>query len=208
MSKSLIKLTATLLFLFVFFGLAFEVRAQTEPCGSGEVCQDLEPTDCIDISGASIRDCMPPGRVEECCVPTSCSGSCIEGMDRDECSSRGGSPTTCPSGGWGCCIGSVTPNAPHTGITWEELADQYIGVSEARIAGTIYDLLFPVGIAIGLFAIIAAGYSFMTSQGQPDKVKEAQEKLTSAIVGVLFIVLSVVILRVIIRTLLDPTFNL
>jgi len=87
---------------------------------------------------------------------------------------------------------------------WEELLERY-SVSTSEIAATIYDILYPIGLAIGLFSIIAAGYAFMTSQGQPDKVKDAQEKLTAAVVGILFIVLSIVILRVIIRTLLDPT---
>jgi len=42
----------------------------------------------------------------------------------------------------------------------------------------------------------------MTSQGQPDRVKEASGRLTSAVVGLVFVVLSLVILRVIINTLL------
>ena len=89
---------------------------------------------------------------------------------------------------------------------WHEWSDRY-GVNEAEIAATVYDLLYPIGIAIGLFALITAGYAFMTSQGQPDKVKDAKDKLTASIVGILFIVLSIVILRVIIRTLLDPTYT-
>ncbi len=90
---------------------------------------------------------------------------------------------------------------------WDQLFEAY-GIEIEEVAGTIYDILFPIGLAIGLFSIIIAGYAFMTSQGQPDKVKEAKEKLTAAVVGILFIVLSIVILRVIIRTLLDPTYIL
>jgi len=138
----------------------------------------------------------------------SCVGGriCVD-LDPGTCLSRGGSPTECLPGGGGCC--TTGPNAQASGgLTWDDMAQRYFGIDESRIAGTIYDLLFPIGIAIGLFAIIAAGYSFMTSQGQPDKVKEAKEKLTAAVVGVLFIVLSIVILRVIIRTLLDPSFIL
>ena len=42
-----------------------------------------------------------------------------------------------------------------------------------------------------------AGYKFMTSQGDPERVKEAREILTSAVIGLLFLIFSLVILEVI-----------
>ena len=43
----------------------------------------------------------------------------------------------------------------------------------------------------------------MTSEGNPQKVKEGQEELTAAIIGTFFILLSVAILRVIISSVLN-----
>lgn len=51
------------------------------------------------------------------------------------------------------------------------------------------------GIAVLL--IIVSGYRLMASQGNPEKVQGAKESLTSAIVGLLFIIFALVILQVI-----------
>ncbi len=83
-----------------------------------------------------------------------------------------------------------------------------VALDEAEIAVGIYNFLFPIGLAVGFFAIIMAGYSYLTSQGQPDKVKEASEKLTSAILGIIFIALSLVILRIIVVSLLGGSLPL
>jgi len=66
----------------------------------------------------------------------------------------------------------------------------------------IVKILYYAGIIIGVAAIIYAGYVYMTSQGNPQQVQEASNWLTSAVVGILFILLSVAIFRVIIVSLL------
>jgi hypothetical protein len=50
-------------------------------------------------------------------------------------------------------------------------------------------------VALGL--IIFSGYRLMISQGNPEQVKNAREQLTAAIIGLLFIIFSLVILRII-----------
>lgn len=75
--------------------------------------------------------------------------------------------------------------------------------SVEELMGWITGFLYVLGIALGLFFIIKAGYTYMTSQGAPDKVKQAQEDLTAAITGIIFIVLSGVILRIIISSLFN-----
>lgn len=50
---------------------------------------------------------------------------------------------------------------------------------------------------IVVLLIIASGYRLMTSQGDPEKIKAAREQLTAAIVGLLFIIFSLVILQAI-----------
>jgi len=63
-------------------------------------------------------------------------------------------------------------------------------------------ILYPAGIGIGLFFIVKAGYELMVSQGDPNAVKSAQESLTAAIIGIIFIILSSTILKLIINSLL------
>lgn len=60
-------------------------------------------------------------------------------------------------------------------------------------------LSFILGIAGGIVTllIIVSGYRLMTSQGNPEKVQAAREQLTSAIVGLLFIIFSLFILQLI-----------
>lgn len=50
---------------------------------------------------------------------------------------------------------------------------------------------------IALLLIIFSGYKYMTSQGNPEKLQGAKETLTSAIVGLLFIIFAMVILQLI-----------
>jgi hypothetical protein len=52
-----------------------------------------------------------------------------------------------------------------------------------------------MGGGIALISIVAAGFMFTTSQGDPQKTSSAKELMTSAIIGLLFIIFSVTILR-------------
>lgn len=61
----------------------------------------------------------------------------------------------------------------------------------------LFKILLGFAGGIATLLIIAAGYKLMTSQGEAEKIKEARESLTSAIVGLLFIIFSLVILQII-----------
>ena len=61
----------------------------------------------------------------------------------------------------------------------------------------IFGVVLGLAGGIALILIIIAGYKVMTSQGNPEAVKAANEQLTSAIVGLLFIIFSFVILQII-----------
>lgn len=60
-----------------------------------------------------------------------------------------------------------------------------------------FGILLSFAGGIALIIIIFSGYRLLISQGDPEKVKNARETLTSAIVGLLFIIFSIVILQVI-----------
>lgn len=54
-----------------------------------------------------------------------------------------------------------------------------------------------IGGAIALLLMIAGAFQMITSQGNPETVKKGQEQFTSAVIGLLFIIFSVLLLQVI-----------
>ena len=49
--------------------------------------------------------------------------------------------------------------------------------------------------AVSVFVLLSfAAYKLMTSQGNPDKLQDAKEQISNAIIGFIFIILSVAIL--------------
>jgi hypothetical protein len=61
----------------------------------------------------------------------------------------------------------------------------------------LFAILLSLAGGIDLLINIRAGYKLMTSQGNPEAVKAAREELTSALIGLMFLIFSLVILEVI-----------
>lgn len=81
-------------------------------------------------------------------------------------------------------------------------------IDPTSVIPTIFTFLLSISGLIILLIIIRSAYILMTSQGNPEKVKEAQERITSAIVGFLFLIFSLVILETIgVDILRIPGFN-
>jgi succinate dehydrogenase/fumarate reductase cytochrome b subunit len=76
-----------------------------------------------------------------------------------------------------------------------------IGCVPLRLSNFVSDYLLKtmIGLAgiISLFCIIYAAFQIQTSSGNTEKVKKAQELLTSCIMGLMLIIFSVFILRLI-----------
>lgn len=72
-----------------------------------------------------------------------------------------------------------------------------ISTDPAKFVQRIFSLVLGVAGGIALLLIIISGYKFMGSQGNPEAKKAATEGLTSAIIGLLFIIFSFVILQII-----------
>lgn len=53
-------------------------------------------------------------------------------------------------------------------------------------------IMFSVLVAVAL--IVASGYMFMTSSGDPEKVQKAQKALTAAVVGMIIVFLARIII--------------
>lgn len=72
-----------------------------------------------------------------------------------------------------------------------------ISTDPAGFIRSIFTILLSLAGGIALLLIIVSGYRLMTSQGNPERVQGAREQLTSAIVGLLFIIFSLSILTII-----------
>lgn len=73
----------------------------------------------------------------------------------------------------------------------------------------IIGILLSLSGGIAVLIIMFSGYHLMVSRGDPEKVQGAKETITSAIVGLLFIIFSIVILQVIgVDILKIPDFKL
>jgi hypothetical protein len=74
---------------------------------------------------------------------------------------------------------------------------QPIDTDAAGFVKGVFSIVLGLSGGIALILIIISGYKYMASQGNPEAVKSATEQLTSAIVGLLFIIFSFVILQII-----------
>ena len=61
----------------------------------------------------------------------------------------------------------------------------------------VFRILLSFAGAIALFLIIISGYRMMVSQGKPEAINAAREQLIAAIVGLLFMVFSLILLQTI-----------
>ena len=73
--------------------------------------------------------------------------------------------------------------------------------NEEGLVEAIISFAIPLAVICVVILVVYAGYILMSSQGNPDKLKEGKEILTNAIIGFFVILLSVAILLVISNTL-------
>lgn len=73
------------------------------------------------------------------------------------------------------------------------------------LVNNLVRLAIPLGVLAAVGWMIYAGYAMITSEGNPDKINEARDVVTNAIIGFALIALSVAILLLIRNTLNIPT---
>lgn len=116
-------------------------------------------------------------------------------------------PTTTPNPTPTFCTNGTYD--PKTGTcTSVDTAFGQLGTSAPDLIKTLFGIILSVAGGIAVVLIIISGYRMILSQGNPEKLQEAREMLTSAIIGLLFIIFSVVILQLIGVTVLHiPGFG-
>ena len=69
--------------------------------------------------------------------------------------------------------------------------------SPQELIKSLFSFVLVISTFAAIIIIIYAGYALMTSGADKEKIAGARETITSAIVGLLFIILSIVILEII-----------
>lgn len=197
-------------------------------CGTAGGCSSSPCLKCnqmTDMSGVTTYSCMSPIPANACDEEPGCSttppATCGAGSTVNDCG---------PSAGCGCgqmcykdttnstyycsdnsscdndpvdnCFYTPDPiiNSP-TGPTDFNYSGLKFANLEAVIA-PVAKILFYAALVVGVLLIIYSGYILMTSEGNPQRVQQGQEQLTAAILGIMFILLSAAILRVIINSII------
>ena len=110
---------------------------------------------------------------------------CVDGMCETNTDTNGG--------------GGTPKNLVYNGPVIDELN---------KILGPLAKILYFGGLFIGISFIVYSGYKLMTSQGNPQQTQDAQEQLTAAVLGIIFILLSAAILRVILKSIIGADIDI
>jgi hypothetical protein len=166
------------------------------PCCPGYPYFDDDQGACIDANG--VPHPVECGADAYCYGGGSGSGTCLTGSQgqsgpiRTVCDAAGSYVGECLK-----CMGDPQdPLNPGKGGSWTAL-----GCIEAANPSTFIQQLmsFGVGIAGGIafLLIIVGGFQMMTASGNPEQLNAGKELIGSAITGLLLIVFSIFVLRVI-----------
>jgi hypothetical protein len=111
--------------------------------------------------------------------------------------------------GVGCSNGSKDQTPPLS--LCKGTCDTALGPLPTDLPGLltrVFSIVLSIAGVVALGLIIASGYRIMISQGNPEQIKNAREQLTAAIIGLLFIIFSLVILQIIGANILNiPGFS-
>lgn len=167
--------------------------SQTQQAGNRKFCIDIEASrrgwganggNCI----ALVFTNTPPGT-------TACPAGSVN--------SPSSTPTTAATltggGGTGTPVPPAATATPTPKCTTEEIqtAIGCVPTKPAEFIQAVSRLLTGMGGGIALLMMIAGASRMITSAGNPDAVKAGSEQFTSAIIGLLFIIFAVLLLKVI-----------
>jgi len=168
-------------------------------CCPGYICTNSKCSDCI--GAGSSRTCSSSS---DCCDPAICdNGKCMLDPLNIGCSKYGepcDSKTRCCTG-MTCNINTCGPS----------LNDSYKGpkiTNWQELISPVARILYYGALFIGFCYVVISGYMLMTSEGDPKKTQDAQGQLTAAIIGIIFVLLSAAILRVIINSLIGGNISI
>ena len=84
--------------------------------------------------------------------------------------------------------------------------DEESAFALTKLFSAIYQILLPASIILGVVLIIINGYGLLTSEGEPRKVQTSRENLTSAILGLVFVLAALAVYRIIVTSFFGGDF--
>lgn len=69
------------------------------------------------------------------------------------------------------------------------------GFTVAYILNKLISFIFPLSGILLFFYLVAGGYDFLTSAGNPEKIKSGQGKITAALIGFFLLMASYLIVK-------------
>lgn len=190
----------------------YEEDTDPEPCGlaNNQKCCNYasNPPDAVPYGDTDHNGCVEPllsvsyttstGSVCNCQNPDDCGG-----VGEICCYASSGPDVAgyCDTYTIGCNTDGVCVPLEDYQLNYTPF-EGYIIPDITSLLAPIFKILFYAGIAVGILAIILSGYLLMSSEGDPNKVKEAKEQFSASIFGIMFILLSLFLLRVIINNIL------
>jgi Type IV secretion system pilin len=95
-----------------------------------------------------------------------------------------------------CFVGVNTPCGGATSTSCNTAIGK-INTTGGGFVTSIFGIILSIAGTVAILLIILSGYRLMSSQGNPERVQQAREQLTSAIIGLLFIIFSFFLIQVI-----------
>lgn len=182
-------------------------------CGKqGDICDDGlgNVNECCHAPNSSFS-CLPgEGRTHVCTLCTQGHGqSCVNGSKQsNQCCQEAFTCAMQPSGNALCLNSNEVINQPTVSlynpcpengqhIASCKTAIGTIPVDTTSLVQIIFRTILSLSGGVAIIMVVLGGYRLSLSQGNPEKVQQAREAITSAIVGLLFIIFSVTILQII-----------
>jgi hypothetical protein len=155
---------------------------------------------------ANQDDIIPARDCDRCCVQSLApTDRCVE--DRHgTCSSTCSIGTIVTADCAYCCLGGQEGGS-RPPLPYHTYQGKFI-TSLPGLLGPLAKILYYSGLLAGVLSIIYAGYLFITSAGEPHSLDEGKAYLSAGVFGILFIVLSVVIMRIVLSQIIggNPGF--
>jgi len=183
------------------------VKAKAGNCNTNEVCDskytnsDDKPCALVD---KTVLNCTCKDAVNFTCGTNGSTNDFTRSCGSGQACSNSVLSDSNHNSPWPCATNVNSSNAP-TGTLYNPcpngICDTSLGPitisNPSAFVSKIFQILLSISGIVALLLIITSGYQLMMSQGNPEKVKGARERLTAAIVGLLFIIFSVAILQIV-----------
>jgi len=183
---------------------------------NGNQCPQNLGKCCVDISKCDVAACEgPPGPAFDSCPKPTHPYACYVPNSETGVSDLTCCPTQTQCENFIAAIASPSPGGLQAKKICEFAGDQQEECEKCRTAGGILTPLgciktniqdfirqlltiaISIGGGIAFIMIVYGGFTLMTSAGNPERLTSGKEIITSAIAGLLLIIFSVVILKII-----------